>query len=102
MRTLVRSLHDKTHMTTVMVTHDRQEALSMSDRLALMLKGEIIQCGSPQELLNKPASPAVSDYFGDDVYLSGKVENGLFSCNGISCPVNVPDGEYSLILKPTK
>ena len=96
MRSLVRSLHDKTHMTTVMVTHDRKEALSMSDRVALMLHGEILQCGSPNELLHEPASPAVSAYFGDDVYIQGKLENGVFSCAGL------PDGEYSIVLKPIK
>ena len=94
MRTLVRSLHDDTHMTTVMVTHDRNEALSMSDRIALMLEGKILQCGSPKEVYTQPASSEVSDYFGDNIYLDGKVENGVFTLSGI------PDGEYTLVLKP--
>ena len=100
MRSLVRSLHDKTHMTTILVTHDRHEALALSDRLALMLHGEILQYASPEELYSKPASPAVADYFGDNVYIEGSVKNGLFSSHCLTCPAAVSEGEYSLMLRP--
>ncbi len=100
MRALVRSLHDETHMTTVLVTHDRNEALSLSDRMALMLDGVILQCASPDEVYNHPASPAVADYFGDNVYIDGKVKAGKFSSCCISCNADLPDGEYSLLLRP--
>ncbi len=100
MRLLVRKLHDETRMTTVLVTHDRQEALSLSDKLALMLNGQILQLGSPQEVYEAPASRAVADYFGDHAYLDGVVQNGLFHAGSFSCPAPQPDGAYSLLLRP--
>ena len=101
MRLLVRKLHDDTHMTTVMVTHDRQEALSLSDRLALMLDGKIIQCGSPREVFERPRCRAAADYFGDHCYLDGVVDHGLFSAHGLRIPASLPDGAWSLLLRPT-
>lgn len=100
MRTLVRSLHDELQMTTVLVTHDKEEALSLSDRVALMSDGKILQVGTPEEIYLHPISHVVADYFGDAVYLSGEVRSGIFSGNGITCPVSVDDGFYDLLLRP--
>lgn len=63
MRTLVMELHREFHMTTILVTHDRKEALSMSDRVAIMFDGEIVQTGTPQEICSHPVSDRVADYF---------------------------------------
>lgn len=101
MRSLVRSLHDKTHMTTVLVTHDQHEALSLSDRMALMVDGEMLQTGSPREIYERPCHRSVADYFGDNIYVDGIVKDGVFCSACLSCPANVAGGEYSLLLRPS-
>ena len=64
MRNLVKDLHRRFGMTTVMVTHDREEAFSMADRLAIMFEGHIAQTGTPEVLLSNPADERVKRYFG--------------------------------------
>ena len=57
MRRLVKDLHRQFGMTTVMVTHDRQEAVAMADRLAIMFDGSIVQTGIPEDIFADPADP---------------------------------------------
>jgi len=101
MRTLVRSLHDQLGMTTVLVTHDKEEALSLSDRVALMSDGKILQYDTPKEIYLHPVCRAVADYFGDGVYISGAVRSGFFSGGTITVNTAEPDGNYDLFLRPT-
>ena len=63
MRRLVKDLHREFDMTSIMVTHDRQEALDMADRLAVMFDGQIVQIGEPSELIDDPADVRVRQYF---------------------------------------
>ena len=101
MRRLVRDLHTRFHMTTVMVTHDRQEALAMADRVAIMFDGQIVQNGTPDEILMHPADERVTRYFGNNSYIRGLVRNGVFTAtdgSGLTCRIDRPDGEYNLSL----
>mgnify|MGYP003304005831 CR=1 FL=1 len=100
MRSLVLQLKDEFKMTVILVTHDREEALSMSDRIALMFGGKLIQTGTPKEVYNRPASRQAADYFGNCVYIRGKAEQGMFKAPGICCPTAVPDGDYTIMLRP--
>lgn len=100
MRSLVLQLRREFRMTVILVTHDREEALSMSDRVALMFDGRITQIGTPQQVYNQPACRRVADYFGDCVYLPGCVRNGQFAGSDICCPASVPDGDYEMMLRP--
>ena len=100
MRSLVLQLQAEFHMTVILVTHDREEALSMSDRVALMFDGDLIQCDAPQQVYARPASRQAADYFGNCVYIRGKVENGRFTAPGIECITEVPDGAYDIMLRP--
>ena len=100
MRSLVLSLKKEFRMTVILVTHDREEALSMSDRVALMFEGRLIQTGTPREVYTCPASRKVADYFGNCVYVRGEVEEGCFRTPGICCPVAAEDGRYTLMLRP--
>lgn len=99
MRTLVRALHDELGMTTILVTHDKEEALSLSDRVALMAEGHILQYGTPEEIYLRPVSRTAADYFGDAVYIPGRVSGGTFSAPGVTCSAGIPDGEYDLLLR---
>ena len=101
MRRLVKDIHRRFEMTTIMVTHDRQEALTMADRVAIMFDGQIVQIGKPKELLENPADEQVRKYFEDCIYVSGTVRNGVFTANdgsGFSCNMNRPDGEHDMML----
>lgn len=64
MRTEIRSLHDKMKATSIFVTHDQVEAMTMSDKIVLMNKGYIQQVGTPQELFNNPSNIFVADFIG--------------------------------------
>jgi len=60
----VRGLQKKVGVTTIMVTHDQEEALSMADRVVVMSKGAIEQVGTPREIYEQPATPFVADFVG--------------------------------------
>lgn len=79
MANLVRRIHEERKMTTILVTHDKREALQMSDRIALMDKGKILQYASPKEIFHYPVSERVAEYFGKANYIKGYVSKGRFS-----------------------
>jgi multiple sugar transport system ATP-binding protein len=60
----LRALHDRLHATTVYVTHDQLEAMSMADKIAVMNEGRIEQLAAPQEIYDRPASMFVADFIG--------------------------------------
>ncbi|WP_241387033.1 sulfate/molybdate ABC transporter ATP-binding protein [Rhodococcus sp. CH91] len=64
LRTWLRRLHDEVHVTTVLVTHDQEEALDVADRIAVMNEGRIEQVGTPEELYDHPANPFVMSFLG--------------------------------------
>ena len=76
MRLEVKLLQKKLQITVLFVTHDQVEALSLSDRIAVMNMGEVQQVGSPKELYESPANPFVRDFLGKTVLLQGTVQTG--------------------------
>jgi len=64
LRAWLRALHDDTRLTTVMVTHDQDEALAIADRVAILNEGRIEQVGTPGELKERPASAFVREFLG--------------------------------------
>ena len=100
MRRLVLQLHREFRMTVILVTHDREDALSMSDRVVLLFDGRFGQIGTPRQVYRHPENRQVADYFGNCVYISGRVQQGIFTARDISCRAAVPDGAYSLMLRP--
>ncbi|WP_300550654.1 ABC transporter ATP-binding protein [Roseovarius sp.] len=65
----LRHLHEKLGMTTVYVTHDQREALTMSDRIAVVNHGKIMQLATPQQLYDLPANCFVADFIGDSTFI---------------------------------
>lgn len=64
LRKEIRSIQEKLQITTIMVTHDQDEALTMADRIVVMNNAEVMQMGTPQEVYHKPANLFVADFIG--------------------------------------
>jgi iron(III) transport system ATP-binding protein len=75
MRGEIRNLQEKLGITTIYVTHDQEEAMSLSDTLVVMNQGRIEQVESPQEIYRRPATKFVADFIGMTNFLKGKVKN---------------------------
>jgi len=73
MRQELKQLQQETGITFVFVTHDQEEALAMSDRIAVMSNGEIQQIGSPTEIYEHPVNRFVADFIGDTNFLEGEI-----------------------------
>lgn len=105
MRNLVRKLHREFSMTTIMVTHDRQEAFAMADRVAVMFDGRIHALGSPREVYGDSRDERVAAYFKDFVLIEGVVKEGVFTASddsGMTCRIDRPDGFCNLMLSVTE
>ncbi|MBB4200356.1 sulfate ABC transporter ATP-binding protein [Rhodoblastus sphagnicola] len=76
LRRWLRRLHDTIHVTTIFVTHDQEEALEVSDRVAVMNAGRIEQYAPPQEVYEKPASPFVFKFLGNYNLFHGRGQSG--------------------------
>ncbi|GHE58648.1 ABC transporter ATP-binding protein [Streptomyces capitiformicae] len=72
-RAWLKRLQEELGITTVYVTHDQEEALALSDRIAVMEGGNMIQIGTPHEIYERPAAPAVAAFVGRCNFLTGKV-----------------------------
>jgi len=83
LRAEIRDLQQRLGITTVMVTHDQEEALTMSDRIVVMSKGRIEQVGTPDEVYRRPASPFVADFVGRMNFIEGKlIDADAAQCKG--------------------
>ncbi len=71
----LKRLQNETGITFVFVTHDQEEALTMSDRVAVMSNGKILQLGSPRDIYDRPAERFVADFIGDTNFISAKIES---------------------------
>ncbi|CDO03749.1 Maltose/maltodextrin import ATP-binding protein MalK [Oceanobacillus picturae] len=76
MREDIRSLQKRLNITTIYVTHDQEEALAVSDRIAVLNNGKIQQIGRPHEIYLSPVNKFVSNFIGSTNFLEGKVEAG--------------------------
>ena len=76
LRQEIRSLQRKLGVTTIMVTHDQEEALSMADRIVVMNHGSIEQVGTPMQVYRAPTSPFVADFVGKINVLAGRLHPG--------------------------
>ncbi|KAB0678881.1 ABC transporter ATP-binding protein [Aureimonas leprariae] len=94
MRAEIRGIHDKIGSTTIYVTHDQDEALSLADRIVVMSGGRIRQIGTPEDLYERPADPDVADFMGFRNRLRGTAHGGFrVEAGGGSFPVRGPAGE---------
>jgi len=69
----LKRLQHETGITFIFVTHDQEEALTMSDRIAVMSKGKILQIGSPRDIYDRPSERFVANFIGETNFLEGEV-----------------------------
>ena len=90
----IKALQSELGITTIHVTHDREEAMVMADRIVILNEGQIVQQGSPEEIYNHPASPFVATFLGADNVIPVTLQNNTDS-------VSIMAGEYSDALELT-
>jgi putative spermidine/putrescine transport system ATP-binding protein len=103
-RVEIRQLQRQLGLTTIMVTHDQEEALTVADRLVVMAEGEIRQVGSQQDLYERPADRFVAGFVGRSTFLAGAVsEPGVFRTVGglaLQAPTSAATGRAVLAIRP--
>jgi spermidine/putrescine ABC transporter ATP-binding subunit len=108
MQVELKSLHTKVGLTFVLVTHDQNEALTMSDRIVVMRAGKIVQIGSPQELYENPQTGYVAGFIGSTNMFRSRVVAGAagpqISCFGqtLTGPQTAVTGEALFGFRPEK
>ena len=102
----LKRLQHETGITFIFVTHDQEEALTMSDRIAVMSKGKILQVGSPHEIYEMPATRFVANFIGETNFLNGtvsgkkvKLEAGP-TIQAAAPEGHVPNGNVTVVLRP--
>lgn len=95
MRTELKRIQVKTGITFIYVTHDQEEALSMSDRVAVLSNGEVQQIGHPETIYERPSNRFVADFIGETNFLD--VEVGKQNGSGISC---ITSGGIEFVCEP--
>ncbi len=103
LRRWLRHLHEELPVTSVLVTHDQEEALELADRVVVMGHGKIEQVGSPGEVYDNPATAFVHDFIGETIALPGEVKGGALYLGGLPLgldPQGVADGPARILARP--
>jgi multiple sugar transport system ATP-binding protein len=84
-RAQIKNLHHTLKTTTIYVTHDQIEAMTLADRVVVMNKGLVQQVGTPMEIYDRPANTFVASFIGSPAMnlIKGDIENGVFTAEGI-------------------
>jgi putative spermidine/putrescine transport system ATP-binding protein len=102
----IRRLHDALGMTTIAVTHDQREALTMSDRIAVLNHGRLIQFASPRDLYERPGSRFVAEFIGESSFLPVQLEDGhaRYAGQALRLAEAPPPGatQLQLLVRPEK
>jgi putative spermidine/putrescine transport system ATP-binding protein len=105
LRDEIRRIQQEFGITTLFVTHDQEEALSMADRVAVMRAGQLEQCAAPAELYDRPATPFVAQFVGTMNHLPGRIiDAGQVRVAGRELPVDgacpAAGSEVKVLLRP--
>lgn len=100
----LKAMHEELGMTFIYVTHDQEEALTMSDKIVVMANGHIKQIGTPEEIYNEPADAFVADFIGESNIFNGKMTGMLkvkFCGAEFECLDNYPkDTLIDVVVRP--
>ena len=100
MQVELKSLQREVGIAFVFVTHDQEEAMVMSDRIALLRSGELEQVATPREIYTRPSTAYVAQFIGHTNLLKGEVRSGIASCGPLSWRTAQPDGPALFSLRP--
>ena len=104
MRTGIKKIQKQLNITTIYVTHDQEEALAISDRIAVMNKGHVEQLGAPKEIYTKPNNMFVANFIGTSNFLDGTAKDGVVNVLGRKAiPMNVDknfSGDVKIAVRP--
>ncbi len=92
LRSEIKDLQRRLGVTTIMVTHDQEEALSMADRIVVMDHGLIEQVGTPEDIYSTPATPFVADFIGAMNFIPARAGGGKVSVGSTGFVADVPAG----------
>ena len=98
-RAQIKNLSHELAVTTIYVTHDQIEAMTLADRVVVMKKGVVQQVGSPTEIYDKPANDFVASFIGNPAMnlIEGEIRNGVFETENTRVEgLNAPDGKVTL------
>ncbi|MDA1403677.1 ole(C)_1_L06249 [Pseudomonas aeruginosa] len=100
----LKRLQHETGITFIFVTHDQEEALSMSDRIAVMSKGKVLQVGTPSDIYEAPLNRAVADFIGETNFLEGQADaDGVRLADGQRLAATTPgSGAVTLAIRPER
>jgi putative spermidine/putrescine transport system ATP-binding protein len=101
MRGEIRRLQQRLAITTLFVTHDQEEALAMSDRIAVMQQGKLIELGSPQALCDHPQEAFTASFLGARTVIAGRSRDSVFEAEGLSC-AEAPADARAIILRAAR
>ena len=100
MQVELKSLQREVGIAFVFVTHDQEEAMVMSDRIALLRSGELEQVATPREIYNRPATAYVAQFIGHTNLLKCEVKAGVVRCGALTWSAPLPDGPAIFSLRP--
>lgn len=102
MRDLIRAMQQETGITTLLVTHDQEEAVALSDHVALMLGGRIRQFGVPEDFFRRPVDEETARFFGGCNFIRGRARAGIFegALGTLRLARGAPDGAGLLTFRP--
>src|SRR6202166_1489358 len=100
MQVELKSLQREVGISFIFVTHDQEEAMVMSDRIALLRSGELEQVATPREIYTRPATAYVAQFIGHTNLLKVEVRSGTAQCGALAWPTSLPDGPALFSLRP--
>jgi ABC-type Fe3+/spermidine/putrescine transport system ATPase subunit len=100
MQVELKALQREVGITFIFVTHDQEEAMVMSDRIALLRSGELEQVASPREIYNHPATSYTAQFIGHTNLLHADVRQATAMCDRLTWPTSLPDGAALFSLRP--
>jgi spermidine/putrescine transport system ATP-binding protein len=96
----LKALQREVGITFIFVTHDQEEAMVMSDRIALLRAGELEQVAAPDEIYNRPLTSYTAQFIGHTNLLRAEVRDGTARAGALTWPAAIPDGSSLFSLRP--